>query len=123
MSPPNIHRNTWIHVGAAILLALGAILLIRLHNASGVTPAAESVQAGRKLAEAWCSPCHAIDAGGARAQTTTAPDFAAVANMPSATELSLKVFLQSSHPTMPNVILTAEQRGDIVNYILSLKRI
>ena len=123
MSLSNMHRNTWIHVGAAILLALGAILLIRLHNASGVTPAAESVQAGRKLAEAWCSSCHAIDAGGARAQATTAPDFAAVANMPSVTELSLKVFLQSSHPTMPNVILTAEQRGDLVNYILSLKRI
>lgn len=123
MSLPNLHRNTWLHVGAAILLALGAMLLIRLHNASGVTPAADSVQAGRKLAEAWCSTCHAIDTSGARAQTTTAPDFVAVANMPSTTELSLKVFLQSSHPTMPNVILTAEQRGDLVNYILSLRRI
>ncbi|MFN5689864.1 c-type cytochrome, partial [Bradyrhizobium sp.] len=70
-----------------------------------------------------CSSCHAIDAGGSRAQTTTAPDFVAVANMPSTTELALKVFLQSSHPTMPNVVLTAEQRGDLVNYILSLKHI
>ena len=43
--------------------------------------------------------------------------------MPSTTELALKVFLQSSHPTMPNVVLTAEQRGDLVNYILSLKHI
>ena len=123
MSLPKLHRNTWLHVGAAILLALGAMLLIRLHNAGGVTPATESVQAGRKLAEAWCSSCHAIDAGGSRAQTTTAPDFVAVANMPSTTELALTVFLQSSHPTMPNVVLTAEQRGDLVNYILSLKHI
>ena len=122
MGLPNMHRNTWIHVGAAILLAIGAMLLIRLHNARGVPPA-DSVQAGRKLAEAWCSPCHAIDASAARTQTATAPDFVAVANMPSTTELSLKVFLQSNHPTMPNVILTAEQRGDLVNYILSLKRI
>ncbi|WP_257170588.1 cytochrome c [Bradyrhizobium sp. SRS-191] len=123
MSMPNLHRHTWLHVGAALLLALAALLLIRLHYASGATPAAESVQAGRKLAEAWCSPCHAIDASAARAQTRTAPDFAAVANMPSTTELSLKVFLQSSHPTMPNVILTPEQRGDLVNYILSLRQI
>ncbi|NPU67875.1 cytochrome c [Bradyrhizobium sp. 83012] len=122
MSLPNLHRNTWLHIGAALLLALVAMLLIRLHYANGATPAADSVQAGRRLAEAWCSPCHAIDANGARSQTTTAPDFVAVANMPSTTELALKVFLQSSHPTMPNVILTAEQRGDLVNYILSLKR-
>ncbi|WP_315723550.1 MULTISPECIES: cytochrome c [unclassified Bradyrhizobium] len=122
MSLPNLHRNTWLHIGAALLLALVAMLLIRLHYANGATPAADSVQAGRRLAEAWCSPCHAIDANGARNQTTTAPDFVAVANMPSTTELALKVFLQSSHPTMPNVILTAEQRGDLVNYILSLKR-
>jgi len=123
MSRPDLHRNTWIHIGAAILLALGAMLLIRLHNASGVTPAADSVQAGRKLAEAWCSSCHAIDSSGARTHTTTAPDFLAVANMASTTELSLKVFLQSSHRSMPNVILTNEQRGDIVNYILSLRHI
>ncbi|MGJ5206617.1 c-type cytochrome [Bradyrhizobium sp. HKCCYLR20261] len=122
MSMPNLRRHTWLHVGVAIVLALAAMLLIRLHYANGATPAADSVQAGRKLAEAWCSPCHAIDASGARSQTATAPDFVAVANMPSTTELALKVFLQSSHPTMPNVILTAEQRGDLVNYILSLKR-
>ncbi|MGJ4892466.1 c-type cytochrome [Bradyrhizobium sp. HKCCYLRH3099] len=122
MSMPNLHRHTWLHVGVAIVLALAAMLLIRLHYANGATPAADSVQAGRKLAEAWCSPCHAIDASGARSRTATAPDFVAVANMPSTTELALKVFLQSSHPTMPNVILTAEQRGDLVNYILSLKR-
>jgi hypothetical protein len=42
--------------------------------------------------------------------------------MPSTTELSLKVFLQSNHRSMPNLMLTPEQSGDIVNYILSLKR-
>lgn len=112
----------WLHIGGAIVIALIAMLLIRLHNASGATAIdADSATAGRKLADAWCKTCHTIDASGARTENG-APDFAAVANMPSTTELSLKVFLQSNHRNMPNLMLTPEQRGDIVNYILSLKR-
>ncbi len=113
--------RSWIHVAVAILLALAALFIIRLHNASGAPSGAESVAAGRRLAEAWCASCHAIEprSGGAK---TGAPDFAAVANMPSATELSLKVFLRTSHPNMPNIILTGEQTDDLVNYILSLRR-
>ncbi|WP_407157502.1 c-type cytochrome [Bradyrhizobium sp. STM 3557] len=114
-------RNYWLHVGAALLVALAAMTLIRLHSAGGAMPATDSVAAGRKLAEAWCRSCHAIDTNGARAEST-APDFVAVANLPSTTELSLKVFLQSSHHNMPNLVLTPAQSGDVVNYILSLKR-
>jgi mono/diheme cytochrome c family protein len=122
MSFPKMRHNTWLHFGVAILLAVAALLLIRLHYADGATPAAaDSVTAGHKLAEAWCAACHAIDASAARSQANV-PDFVAVANLPSTTELALKVFLQSSHSTMPNLVLTPEQRGDLVNYILSLKR-
>ena len=42
--------------------------------------------------------------------------------MPSTTELSLKVFLRSSHKSMPNFILQPEEADDIVAYILSLRR-
>lgn len=111
----------WLHIGGAIVIALIAMLLIRLHNASGAAIDADSATAGRKLADAWCKTCHTIDASGARTENG-APDFGAVANMPSTTELSLRVFLQSNHRNMPNLMLTPEQRGDIVNYILSLKR-
>lgn len=114
-------RNYWPHVGAALLIALAAMILIRLHDAGGAMPTTDSVAAGRKLAEAWCKSCHAIDANGGRADST-APDFVAVANLPSTTELSLKVFLQSSHHNMPNLMLTPEQSGDVVDYILDLKR-
>jgi cytochrome c len=117
-----MHRNPWLHIGAAIVLAIIALFLIRLHNAGGATPAAaDSITAGHKLAEAWCKACHAIDATTAGTQSG-APDFAAVANMPSTTELSVKVFLRSSHPSMPNLVLTPEQTSDIASYILSLRR-
>jgi mono/diheme cytochrome c family protein len=116
-----MHRHAWLHIAAALLAALVALLLIRLHNAGGATPAADSVAAGHRLAEAWCKTCHRIDASAARTESV-APDFVALANMPSTTELALKVFLQSNHRSMPNLMLTPDQSGDIVNYILSLKR-
>ena len=51
-----------------------------------------------------------------------AADFAEVANLPSTTALSLKVFLQTSHKEMPNFSLKPAEADDIIAYILSLKR-
>jgi cytochrome c len=50
------------------------------------------------------------------------PDFTAIANRPSTTALSLKVFFKTSHRRMPNLIIAPEQADDLANYILSLKR-
>jgi mono/diheme cytochrome c family protein len=121
MSSSDMHRNSWLHIGVAVLLAIAALFLIRLHNAGGATTAADSVAAGHKLAEAWCKACHAIDTTTAGTQAS-APDFVAVANMSSTTELSVKVFMRSSHRSMPNLVLTPEQTDDLASYILSLKR-
>ena len=80
-----------------------------------------SVASGRRHAINWCTGCHAVlpdkaDAG------LFAADFVAIANLPSTTALSLKVFLRSSHNNMPNFILQPADADDIVAYILSLKR-
>jgi hypothetical protein len=42
--------------------------------------------------------------------------------MPSTTELSLRVFLQSNHRNMPNIIVKGRDLDDIVAFIMSLKR-
>jgi cytochrome c len=114
-------RSIWIHFSLAIVVALAAMLLIRLHGASGATTPSDSTAEGRRLAEAWCKTCHAIDAK-AGGVSNTAPDFAAVANQPSTTTLALRVFLQSNHRSMPNLMLTPGQTDDLISYIQSLKR-
>jgi mono/diheme cytochrome c family protein len=73
--------------------------------------------AGRRFAETHCTGCHQAGEPEARA-----PGFAAIAQMPSTTSLSLRAFLLTSHPTMPNIRLTPEEVDDVVAYILSLKR-
>jgi cytochrome c len=78
-----------------------------------------SVEAGRTLASHWCSGCHAVEP---KTVGLFAADFAEIAKLPSTTALSLKVFLQTSHRNMPNFILQPDEAGDVVAYILSLKR-
>jgi cytochrome c len=114
-------RSIWIHFGTAIMVAIAALLLIRLHYASGAAASSDSAAAGHRLAEAWCKNCHAIEPA-TSGVANTAPDFVAVANQPSTTELSLKVFLQTNHRSMPNIVLTPGQAEELVSYILSLKR-
>jgi mono/diheme cytochrome c family protein len=78
-----------------------------------------NIRSGRALARAWCAQCHRIEPG---RYGIFAADFGEVANLPSTTALSLRVFLQSSHKEMPNVTLKPAEVDDIVAYILSLKR-
>ena len=114
-------RYTWLHVLIAVLCALAVLLFLRVRNASGATLPPDSISAGHRLAEAWCKDCHAIEAATVGARSGP-PEFVAIANRPSTTELSLKVFFKTSHGRMPNIIIAPEQADDLANYILSLKR-
>jgi cytochrome c len=114
-------RYTWLHVLIAVLCALAVLLFLRVRNASGATLPPDSISAGHRLAEAWCKDCHAIEAATVGARSGP-PDFVAIANRPSTTELSLKVFFKTSHGRMPNIIIAPDQADDLANYILSLKR-
>lgn len=104
-----------------LLIAMMALFLLRLHRASGAGQPSESIAAGHRLAEAWCKECHVVAAMPTGAKTVP-PDFAAVANRPSTTTLWLKVFLRTSHPTMPNIMVGPSEADDLANYIMSLKR-
>ena len=49
------------------------------------------------------------------------PAFREIANTPGMTATAMRVFLTSSHPKMPNLILTLEEIADLTAYILSLR--
>jgi mono/diheme cytochrome c family protein len=79
------------------------------------------VEAGAAYAEQVCSPCHAVAANEALSPLPQATPFQSVADTPGMTELALTVFLQSSHPTMPNIVLEPDDMRNVVAYIRSLK--
>src|SRR5512139_2477057 len=91
---------------------------------TGISSAGISAMAqGARLAEEHCSNCHAVGANPhVKSPNSEAPPFALVAQMPSTTELSLKVFLRSSHKNMPNFILSSEEIDSVTSYILGLKK-
>src|SRR3954462_15339429 len=116
-----IQHRSWLQISIVVVIALGVLLSVRLHNANGAAQPSDSVSAGHRLAEAWCKDCHAIEATTA-GTSRGPPHFIAIANRTSTTALSLKVFLQTSHKSMPNLIIAPHQADDLVNYFWSLKR-
>ena len=77
--------------------------------------------AGRRLATELCGDCHQVRQP-FPALYRYPPTFQEIANLPSTTRLSLKVFLQSNHRAMPNFIVPKSDADNIIEYIVSLKR-
>ena len=79
-------------------------------------------QRGFAFAREVCSECHAVRKGQVISPNPLAPTFVELANTPGMTATALFVALQTPHRTMPNLILGAEQKRNVIAYILSLKR-
>lgn len=76
---------------------------------------------GLTFARANCAGCHAVESVDALSPNFDAPSFASVAATPGMTGHALAVWLQTSHPTMPNFIISPDDQDNIIAYILSLK--
>jgi mono/diheme cytochrome c family protein len=77
---------------------------------------------GATLAQSVCAACHAVGNGESRSPNAKAPTFTSVAATRGMTEMALRVWLQSPHPTMPNLMLGEDEKDDVIAYILSLKQ-
>lgn len=77
---------------------------------------------GRVLAGQICGECHAILPGAAGSPAPGAAAFEVIANTPGMTALALSVWLTTPHRDMPHLILSAQERDDIIAYITSLRR-
>ncbi|MEO1104758.1 MAG: cytochrome c [Pseudomonadota bacterium] len=81
-----------------------------------------SPEAGRAFAQMNCGTCHAVGPGEGPSPNETAPTFQAVADTPGMTSRALTVWLTTFHParTMPPIVLTDDERQNIIAYILSI---
>lgn len=111
-------------IRAALALALALLSPLPL-----LAQEAGSVARGRDLARAVCAGCHAVEPGeGWMEAPPPLPfepgvilPFGDIANTPGVTGRALHVWLTSSHPTMPDIMLERGQIEDVVAYILSLR--
>ena len=80
------------------------------------------VAAGRTFAREACNSCHVVEPTNPPPRIVViGPNFQDIANTKGMTATALRVFLTTSHPKMPNLILAPEQITDVIAYILSLR--
>jgi mono/diheme cytochrome c family protein len=77
---------------------------------------------GLTFALANCAECHAVREGQNTSPNSNAPSFTSVANSQGMTGRALAVWLQTSHPSMPNFVVPVEDRDNVIAHIMSLKR-
>ena len=108
---------------AALAAATGALALSTFMTAApvlGQDRGAGDAKRGLAYAERNCIQCHDVSASSQEGKQ--AASFAKIANTPGMTALALKVWFQSPHPNMPNLVLQPEDQRDVIAYILTLKR-
>lgn len=103
-------------------MCAAAVFAAFLFSPCAVAAEVGNVQDGLKYARAHCGECHAVESLDEVSPNINAPNFVSIANTPGMTERALVVWLQTSHPTMPNFIIPAEERDNVVAYIMSLQR-
>jgi mono/diheme cytochrome c family protein len=100
-----------------------AVLFAAIAFAAHAQESGGDPQAGRVFAKRVCSPCHAVEPDPHQQRMfEIGPDFETVANTPGMTATALNAFLLTSHPKMPNLILSPEQSADVIAYILTLRK-
>ncbi len=110
-----------VDTAARVCIILAAITL-----AAPTVPSAQAQQAGNarrglSLARQMCSECHLVDKAAGRSANPKAPTFKTIAETPGLTSAALNSVLQTSHRTMPNIVIKGADAKDIVAYILSLE--
>ena len=100
-------------LASAAILALSAV---NAHAQDG------DAAAGHAFAREACHACHMVEAKQQKPRRIViGPAFRDIANTRGMTATALRVFLTTSHPKMPNLILTPEEIADVSAYILSLR--
>lgn len=79
-----------------------------------------AVDRGLGLARTMCADCHAVERSQPTSPNAEAPTFVTIATTPGMGRTALKVFFNSPHAKMPNLILDPSEADEIIDYILSL---
>jgi mono/diheme cytochrome c family protein len=102
-----------------LLGTLGAGLMLASATSAIAAEEAGDPQAGFEYAHTYCATCHGISEE--RSPLPEATRFRSVADRPGITATALQVWMQTSHPTMPNIIVAPKDMRNVIAYILSLK--
>lgn len=108
-----------------------AAVLAALLTVAAYAPAAAVAQSaageGSALAQKFCADCHDVtDKSAAPSKSIVdpgarGPTFRDIAQKPVMTKLAIRVFMRSTHPSMPDIILSDGEIDALADYIISLR--
>lgn len=75
---------------------------------------------GLAYARDICAACHAVERGDLHSPNAMAPPFQRVADTPGLTRLAFIAWMRSSHPNMPDFVVSDEGIDDLHAYIGSI---
>ncbi len=102
------------------ILILPLLALLRLAPIVSVAAASDG-GADAGFVQENCATCHAVGPSDHVSPREGAVPFADLAGNPAVTALALRVMLQTSHQTMPNLRLTPDQMSMVIGYVLGLR--
>jgi len=102
-------------------IVLAAVITLPMPTAYGEAQEVGQRSRGLVLAQRLCAECHAVQKEYPRSPNANAPRFQAIASIPGMTATALSAALNTSHRSMPNIMLAADEQADLIAYILSLK--
>lgn len=105
-------RRVLMAMTAAIAFAGGAAMAQEVGDA----------ERGSAYAQRHCATCHGVLATDIESPQPRVATFRRIANTPGMTGTALAVWLRTPHRDMPNLIITAEDRADLIAYIVSLRQ-
>lgn len=76
---------------------------------------------GLAYAQRICAECHAVVPTQKQSPRPGIATFKVIANTPGMTGIALAVWLQTPHASMPNLVIPAEDRNNLIAYIVSLR--
>ena len=102
---------------------LTMVCLTLAGSSSAVGQTMGDASRGLAYAQRACAECHAVSPSQPISPRPGVTPFIVIANAPGMTSTAILVWLQTPHPTMPNLMIDADDKADVIAYIASLKEV
>ena len=102
---------------------MAAVCLTLAGSSSAVGQTIGDASRGLAYAQRACAECHAVSPSQPISPRPGVTPFKTIANTPGMTPTAILVWLQTPHPTMPNLMIDADDKEDVIAYIASLKEV
>ena len=104
----------------ACLLRLLTVLTLLAPSVPAAAVELGNAAEGLEYAQKVCSDCHAVEKDTVM-RLSQVPSFQEVADAPGMTPRALVVWLTTSHPNMPDLIIPPDDMDNVVAYIMSMR--